>query len=162
MADETIVVNTGPLITLARIDALEIAGALPYDFVCPREGRDELDAGEAAGHVEVRPPWLAVLELQATPRPTLVAGLDRGEAAVIQLALERGTPRACIDEWKARRAAAAAGLRVTGTLGLLGRAKRLGLIPTGRPLGEQARQAGVRYHDDIVRAVLRAAGEPDE
>lgn len=117
MAAETIVVNTGPLTTLARIDALEVAGSLPYEFVCPREVRTELDAGQAAGHVEVRPAWLSVLDLAAPLHPALVAGPDMGEAAVIQLALERGARLVCIDEWKARRAAAAAaaGLQVTGT-----------------------------------------------
>lgn len=43
--DEIIVVNTGPLITLSRIDALDIVGKLPFRFVCPKEICDELEDG---------------------------------------------------------------------------------------------------------------------
>ena len=40
--------------------------------------------------------------------------------------LEQAIRDVCIDEWRGRRAAAAIGLQVTGSLGLLGRAKSLG------------------------------------
>jgi predicted nucleic acid-binding protein len=88
-----------------------------------------------------------------------LAGLDSGEAAVIQLALELEVPWVAIDEWKGRRAALAVGLQVTGTLGLLGRAKVLGLIPSLKPLVERATAEGIRYHPELVQAVLKAAGE---
>jgi predicted nucleic acid-binding protein len=156
---EPIVVNTGPLITLDRIEALEVAGRLPFAFLCPQEVRDELDQGMAAGHPDVRPPWLRVERLREPLSPMALAALDRGEAAVIQLALEKQIPWVCIDEWKGRRAALAAGLQVTGVLGLLGRAKRLGLLPAIRPLIELAGERGIRYHPEIVRQVLQAAGE---
>ena len=45
---ERIVINTGPLITLARIEALHIPEQLPFEFVCPEQVREELDAGEQA------------------------------------------------------------------------------------------------------------------
>lgn len=64
-----------------------------------------------------------------------------------------------IDEWKGRRAALAAGLEVTGTLGLLAKAKLQGLIPALRPLIEKAVEEGIRYHPEIVNAVLEAVGE---
>lgn len=32
---ERIVINTGPLIALARMDALHVPGQLPYQFICP-------------------------------------------------------------------------------------------------------------------------------
>jgi len=88
-----------------------------------------------------------------------LAALDLGEAAVIQLALEMQISTVAIDEWKGRRAATASGLDVIGTLGLLGRAKILGLVPSLKPLIERALQEGVRYHPDLVRAVLDAVGE---
>ena len=39
---ERIVINTGPLIALARMDALDVAGQLPYQFICPSQVREEL------------------------------------------------------------------------------------------------------------------------
>jgi uncharacterized protein len=156
---EPIVVNTGPLITLERIEALEVVGRLPLGFVCPQEVRDEIDQGSAVGHPEIKPSWLRVERLREPLSPMTLASLDRGEAAVIQLALERQIAWVCIDEWKGRRAALAAGLQVTGVLGLLGRAKRLGLLSEIRPLIELARERGIRYHPEIIRQVLDAAGE---
>ena len=44
---ERIVINTGPLIALARMGALDIGAQLPYEFICPLEVKDELDDGAA-------------------------------------------------------------------------------------------------------------------
>jgi len=156
---ERLVVNTGPLIALARIEALDVAGRLPFHFICPQEVRDELDQGAEMGHPQIHPSWLTVVSLRNRPSPLSLSALDLGEAAVIQLALEQGIERVCIDEWKGRRAALAAGLQVTGALGLLGRAKLLGFLPALRPLIERAVERGIRYHPEIVRQVLSAVGE---
>jgi predicted nucleic acid-binding protein len=73
---------------------------------------------------------------------------------VIQLALDEG--QVCIDELKGRRMALAVGLKVTGTLGLLGKAKREGLISDVRPFLSRALQAGIHYHPELVRRFLKA------
>ena len=112
-----------------------------------------------AGHPQVAPGWLAVRRLSSPLPAAAVIALDEGEAAVIQLALELKTGIAVIDEWKGRRAALAAGLEVTGSLGLLGQAKLRGLVPAIRPLTERAVAEGIRYHPDLVRAVLKTVGE---
>jgi len=156
---ERLVINTGPLIAFERIDCLEVIGELPYKILCPQEVRTELDEGEAAGHPRVDPPWLEVKALAKPLSRVSLVGLDRGEAAVIQLANELEIPVVAIDEWKGRRAALAANLQVTGSLGILGKAKLLGLIPALKPLVERAIQMGIRYHHDLVKAVLEAVGE---
>jgi predicted nucleic acid-binding protein len=156
---ERIVINTGPLVALARMGALEVAGRLPFDFVCPREVWAELEEGARQGHIPVAPEWLRVTALEAPLSPVAVAALDAGEAAVIQLALDLAISWVCMDEWKGRRAAASAGLKVVGALGLLGMAKTRGFIPALRPYVDKAAAAGVRYDAELVRQVLTAAGE---
>ncbi|MFH1112938.1 MAG: DUF3368 domain-containing protein [Pseudomonadota bacterium] len=156
---EHIVINTGPLITLARIEALDVAGRLPFNFVCPEDVRLELDEGEAAGHPGISPTWLKVCPLREPISPIGLSALDRGEAAVIQLALERSVPVVCIDERKGRRAALAVGLTVVGVLGLLGKAKLMGLIPAVRPLIEKALQNGIRYDPQLIKRVMEGIGE---
>lgn len=89
----------------------------------------------------------------------ITASLDCGEAAVIQLAIERNVSRVCIDEWKGRRAALAAGLKVTGVLGLLGRAKKIGIIPELKPFIQRAIDSGIRYDRKLVEKVLHATDE---
>jgi hypothetical protein len=39
---ERMAINTGPLITLARMEALDVPGHLPYEFICPQEVQTEL------------------------------------------------------------------------------------------------------------------------
>ena len=154
-----IVIDTGPLIALERIGALDIPGRLPFEFICPALVRHELDDGHRAGHPDVRPAWLTVEALRSPASALAMSALDAGEAAVIQLALERGIAWVCIDEWKGRRAALAAGLNVTGVLGLLGQAKQNGLIPAVKPFIQKARTAGIRYDTVLVARFLEAVGE---
>lgn len=156
---ERVVINTGPLIALSRAGALDLAGRLPVEFLCPAEVRRELDEGAAAGHMAVTPGWLKVVPLERPPHPVSRAALDLGEAAVIELALERRIERVCIDDWKGRRTALALGLQVTGTLGLLGRAKREGIIPAVAPWVERLARSGVWYDPELVRRFLAALGE---
>ncbi|MEM7357352.1 MAG: DUF3368 domain-containing protein [Acidobacteriota bacterium] len=138
---------------------MDIVGQLPLEFICPREVRFELDQGVTAGYPQISPSWLNVVSLSQPPSPAVLAGLDLGEAAVIQLALDQAIPQVAIDDWKGRRAALAADLRVTGSLGILGRAKLSGLIPSLRPLIERAVERGIRYHPELVQTVLEATGE---
>jgi predicted nucleic acid-binding protein len=156
---DRIVINTGPLIAFSKIGCLDIIGRLPFEFLCPAEVRQELEDGHLAGHPRIAPAWLKHQALSTPPPRVLLAGLDLGEASVIQLALELGVRDVAIDEWKGRRAALASGLRVTGALGLLGRAKVQGLIPEMRPFIEKAVAEGIRYDAKLVRAVLEAVGE---
>lgn len=154
-----LVVNTGPLIAFARGGVLDLIGQLPLVLICPQEVRDELDAGEGAGYVHVQPSWLQVEQLSGTLSLSLRANLDSGEAATIQLATERGTGIVCIDEHKGRQVAKAMGLEVTGSLGLLVRAKHEGLIDELRPVIERIRDAGHFYSDGLIKRVLEGVGE---
>ena len=156
---EALVVNAGPLIALARSGALDLVGRLPINYVCPLQVRTELDEGARSGYVDIRVPWLEAVPL-ATPLDSVArATLDAGEAAVIQLARERNIEWVCIDDRKGRRAALAVGLRVTGSLGLLVRAKIVGLVPAIRPFVERAMSDGVWYDPDLTHRVLTDLGE---
>ena len=83
---EKIVVNTGPLVSLARADLMDVGGKLPYDFICPKEVSQEIAAGILKGYPIAEPKWLIPTTLSAPLDPVATASLDRGEAAVIQLA----------------------------------------------------------------------------
>lgn len=157
--DRRVVVNTGPLIALARIGALEIPGRLDLTFMAPEEVRHELEEGVRLGHPPVQAPWLTYVRLAAPLNLMVSRVLDPGEGAVIQLALEQRIGQVCIDEVKGRRMALAVGLRVTGAFGLLGRAKRDGLISAVRPYVERAAQTDIRYHGELIRRFLQAMGE---
>lgn len=154
-----IVINTGPLIALERMGCLDIIGELPLQFLCPEEVRIELDTGEKNGYPRINPTWVSVRRLSLAPTPFGIVGLDLGETAVIQLALELDIPTVAIDEWKGRRMALALGLNVTGSLGLIAKAKSCGVIPEARSLIGRAATRGIRYHPELVAGILRELGE---
>lgn len=156
---EQLVVNTGPLISLGRIGAFEVVGQLPLEFLAPEQVAREILVGARLGHPVTVPQWVEVVALENPVARVTIGTLDEGEASVIQLAAERAIDTVCIDEWRGRRAATAAGLRVTGSLGLLGRAKRLGLLTAVRPWVVKLGAAGVHYHPDLLATFLDAIGE---
>jgi predicted nucleic acid-binding protein len=158
MADR-LVIDTGPLIALAEADALDIIGNLPIEIVAPDEVRRELDTGVSSGHPIVDMSSIRIVSPPQTPSRIAVSNLGAGESAVIQLALDLDIDWVAIDERKGRRAALAVGLRVTGSLGLLGRAKRLGLIQSVKPFIEKLRQRGEWFDEDLLKRFLAGLDE---
>jgi uncharacterized protein len=156
---EKIVVNTSPLLSLTKMQALDMVGKLPFEFISPREIETEILAGANQGYDVQIADWLKIVPLKNPLAPLAIAALDTGEAAVIQLALENNVSLVCIDELKGRRAALAVGLKVVGSLGLLGKAKMLGLITQIKPFIDKARNAGIYYDDNLIETFLKSFGE---
>ena len=157
--DKRIVVNTSPLIAWGKMRAFDFIGKLPYEFLCPAQVRAEISAGAEKGYPVVLPSWIKVLSLSASLTPLALANLDVGEAAVIELALEQKISLVCLDEIKGRRAASASGLRVVGSLGLLGKSKIAGLISEVRPFVREAQMSGIYYDEKLVEGFLSGLGE---
>lgn len=157
--NKRIVVNTSPLIAWEKMRALEIIEKLPFDFICPAQVQAEILNGAAKGYSVNFPSWIKILTLKTPLSALTLANLDAGEAAVIELALEQNIPQVCLDEIKGRRAAIASGLQVVGSLGILGRAKILGLVSKIRPLIERAQNSGIYYDSKLVEKFLKSFGE---
>jgi len=85
--------------------------------------------------------------------------LEQGEAEVIILAKEKEIDQVLIDERIARMQAKVLGLNVIGTLGLLLKAKRNGLLPSIKPSIDKILQSGIWIKEDIVKGILKGAGE---
>jgi predicted nucleic acid-binding protein len=85
--------------------------------------------------------------------------LERGEAEVIVLAKEKGIKHVLIDEKIARQQAGIQELNVIGTLGLLLKAKKKGLLSSIKPLILNIRDNGIWIKDEIVNGILKDAGE---
>lgn len=157
--NKRIVVNTSPLIAFEKMGVADFVEKLPVDFICPAQVQSEILAGKAKGFPVDFPAWIRVLSLKNPLSVLALANLDAGEAAVIELALQENVALVCIDEIKGRRAALAAGLQIVGSLGLLGKAKTLGLIARIRPFIERAQSSGIYYDAKLVETFLRGLGE---
>jgi len=85
--------------------------------------------------------------------------LGAGEAEAIALSLERSAARVILDDRKARAVARQFNLPVTGTLGVLLRAKDLGIVPKVRDALDALCAARFRISDALIQEGLRLAGE---
>lgn len=157
----TLVVNSGPLISLARIGQLELLPAVFEGIVLPRAVFDEVTRDRRLPGAEAiaRAEWLSIVEvadLEAVER--LSAWLGAGESEVLVLAQQLGVT-AAVDERRARGLATTLGVPQTGTVGILLEAKRLGLIPAVTPLLDQLGASGVRLSPRLYEEARRLAGE---
>ena len=84
--------------------------------------------------------------------------LGAGELEVISLAGDR-TLLAAIDDLDARRVAEQIGVKVIGSLGILGRAKGAGLIEEIRPLLSKMQKNGIRFGQSLVEKFLETHRE---
>jgi predicted nucleic acid-binding protein len=159
---QTVIVNTTPIIALALIGKLDLLQHLYGKVVIPPAVWTEVMAGGASkvGMAELQEAnWIQAVPLQDPRRADLLSDLDRGEAEVIALAQELNADLVIVDERLARRHAGRLGLTLTGTLGVLLKAKERGLVPAVGPLISQLRQDGIRLDDALVAEALDLAGE---
>jgi predicted nucleic acid-binding protein len=154
--------NTSPLLYLHLIKRLELLPQLYGNVYIPPAVESELQAGAARG-VNVPQvsalPWLQVMSLASTISIPIVMDLGRGEAEVIALGLENPHSRLILDDTLGRRIARLQQLQVTGTVGVVVKAKHTGLLPAVSPILDALRQAGLWLSDGLVAEVLCQAGE---
>ena len=146
----TAVVDTTCLIGLERVGRLNILRALFDPVVIPPAVAREFGTPL---------PWLRV----ETPTNRALVSvlkmlLDEGEAEAIALASEL-VHTIVLDDSQARAAARNLGLKVIGTIGILLRAKRGGVIPAVRPVIEELELNGFYLSDALREEALRLAGE---
>ncbi|MHA4741849.1 DUF3368 domain-containing protein [Dyadobacter sp. MSC1_007] len=104
------------------------------------------------------PPWVRFKSAKDN-RLFLTLDVDRGEASAIMLALESSSALVILDDAKARKTAQKLNLTITGTLGILLKAKRNGIIDNVKPLLEKIQQTNFRFSDAIAAEILALAQE---
>ena len=161
-----VVSDTSPLSNLAIIGRLELLREQFVEVLIPesvatelksfghRRGRELLEAAQTDG-------WIRIVAVTDPAMAALIsAQLDRGEAEAIALATELRADWLLIDEREGRMIARLAGLRMTGVLGVLLRAKLEGRIPALKPEIEALRSdARFFISKDLESEVLAHAGE---
>lgn len=158
-----VVSNTTPVSNLIRIGQLPLLGQVFGQVLIPAQVARELDDGRhvlgewraapGAGCLSVEDP------LDGPFLRQMQAQLDAGEAAAIALAVERRASLLLIDEVEGRETASYHRLRLSGTIGVLLRAKRAGLIGAVRPLLDALLSVNFRISAGLWAKALRAAGE---
>ncbi len=160
---QRIVINTSPLIALvAALGELRILQSLYQEVLVPYEVGQEILVGGTTNFA-VREfnlaHWLSKETTPLTISPLLLNSLDSGEASVIQLALDRNIKTVCIDEAGGRRIARLSGLSVTGSIGILLRAKLEGHPILIKEAIEKMLRQNIRLSSTVIKFALKQAGE---
>jgi predicted nucleic acid-binding protein len=153
-----VVVDTSPLIVLAKADLLGLLPAIFEEVVAPQAVYDEVMAGpfldpmrKSIESLE----WLKIVNLSAPLTWSTNNQLGPGEVEVIEFARQCPGWGVLIDDRAARRSANALGIPVVGTLTLVGAASERNLVPSFDQGIERLRSAGLFVTDELIDFVRR-------
>jgi predicted nucleic acid-binding protein len=159
---QEIVINTSPIIAMvAALGDLRVLQIYRRVWV-PFEVCQEISAGGAAQFALAE--FEAAHWLQKCTQPLAIAvvlqnTLDTGEAAVIQLALDQNIQTVAIDEAAGRRIARLNGLFMTGSIGILLRARNEGYQFSMQAAIDRMKSHGIWLSRSVIAFALRQAGE---
>lgn len=152
--------NTTPFLALSSVGQLDL---LPRLFGTVHAVEAVAAECMAGGPILVPPlRELAWVKLVSVPSPepgSTLWDLGAGERMTLHAAVLQKADRVLIDEKIGRNRAEYLGLKVTGTLGVVLKARQLDLIPSFSTLVLQMRERGIRYNLELARRVASQAGE---
>src|SRR3990172_13183463 len=159
-----VVSDTTPLIGLASIGRLELLFELFGEVYIPQAvydetvtfGREEGIAKQAVASAD----WIHVVEVKnKLAVDILLDEMDLGEVETIILAEEINADWVLMDEKKGRRKLTQLNIPKIGTIGILLKARQLGLIPTLKSEIEKLQNCSFAVSQSVVSEVLKLAGE---
>lgn len=163
MAQRLVAADASPLIGLAAAGAFDLLRELFGTVTVTAAVRKEVMAGKRLPGAReltaaIRAGWIKVAK--DPPTRDEFPELGQGEASTLALALAHGGDcLVLMDEPLGRAHARARGVPVTGLAGVLLAAKRAALVEQLRPLFDRLALSDFRISDEVIRAVLKEAGE---
>lgn len=158
-----VICNTSPLQYLHQAGVLELLPTLAGQVYVPEAVVAELREGQRRNVLlptleELS--WLTVRPVRDRTLLPLVTHLGDGEKEVLALGLETEDALPILDDRDARRYARALELEISGTLGLLLRAKERGFLNAVRPVLDRFQVLGFLLNARTRQMVLKRASEP--
>ena len=153
-----VIADTGPINYLLLIGHIEILPTLFEKVTLPSAVSDELmhpDTPPSVRHWSADlPGWVEVRHTRSHLTDVSLAELGAGETAAITLAAELNADLLLMDDRRGVIAALRRGLTVTGTMGLLARAAKGGIIDLADAFAKLKR-TNFRYRQEIMDALLK-------
>jgi predicted nucleic acid-binding protein len=126
---EQVISNAGPLIHLAKANALQILQTLYHSIIIPEEVKTEIvDKGKEKGHSDalqiekaIQHGWIKTIRVKLNSdfqKAAKTAGLRKAEASVVQYEYQNHLT-ALLDDEPARIFARTLNITIRGTLGIL-------------------------------------------
>ena len=159
---EVVISNTSPIFYLHRLRLLDLLQKLYQEIIVPKAVVAELEAGRRQG--EDAPEidsyeWIKIRAIRSPQILGLSTDFGPGETEVLALALEESDSLVIIDEKLARKIARLRGLRVTGTAGVLLKAKQEGHILAVKPFLDRLQEIHFHLSDNVRTLILSIAEE---
>lgn len=159
----SVVINSSPLIALSGISKLPVLRAMYGSVMIPEAVYQEISAKPDSickKMVDEARDWMQVCAIENLLAKNLFQSrLHAGEVEVLILAQEKSADLVVLDDALAKRHAEYLGMHVTGTLGVLMKARQKGHIPALRPLIRALQRNHVYISDAIAEQCLRIIGE---
>jgi hypothetical protein len=156
------IANASPLICLDKINKLELLGDIYEQIMITTEVMKEIADGKN-GPALVKKikalPWAKIVETTEAPRDLVEWDLGKGETSIIAWAGQYPGILLIIDDRAASRCAKIYGLEVIGTIGVLLRAKELGMVTEIKSSIDALVQSGFWISDHFRKSILERAGE---
>jgi predicted nucleic acid-binding protein len=158
-----VVVNTTPLIALSHVGRLDILKEMYGEILIPNAVYRELSAkAESVCKIAVDSSldWILVKEIKNQMAKSMYKSqLHEGEVEVMILAKEINADVVIIDDANAKKHAKYLELPVTGTLGVLVKAKQKGYVDELKPLLLRMVENGIYISQGLIEVCLKQAGE---
>lgn len=149
---KVIISDTSCLIVLSKIGELNLLNAV-YEQITTTPDI-------AVEYGTALPDWIEIVKVKDKfSQQILETQIDKGESSAIALALETPESTVILDDIKARKLAQQLGIKFTGTIGVIIKAKLLGIIPSIKPLLEKIKQTDFRLSNEIEIQALQLAKE---
>lgn len=147
-----VISDTSTLILFQKIDEFNLLQKVYGELITTPE--IALEFGD------VLPNWIKIKEVSDKKyQYFLETQVDLGEASAIALATEYEEVLLLVDDLKARKLATKLNLKITGTLGIIHKAKQLHLIEKVKPLIEKILLTDFRIADNIIEEIIRINNE---
>lgn len=149
---KTIISDTTCFIILTKIGELNLLEKIYGKVITTKEVAKEFGK-KLPSWIEIKNPSdkyrQLILEMQ----------IDKGEASAIALALETPNSTIILDDYKARKVAEKLGLEITGTIGIIIKAKKKGIIKSIKPILEKIKNTDFRLSEELEKQALKEARE---
>jgi len=147
-----VISDTSTLILFHKIDKFDLLRKVYRKLITSPEIAKEFG--------ENLPEWIVIQSVSDKKyQEFLETQLDRGEASAIALAKEMNDPLLLLDDLKARKLARRLNLKITGTLGVINKAKQLGIIDKVKPIIDKLLETNFRISEKIITEILELNGE---
>lgn len=158
-----VVVNTTPLIALSHVGQISVLKKLYGEIIIPEAVYKELSVKTESvckKAVDSSLDWIRVEKIKnLMARDMYKTQLHDGEVEVMILSKEIAADVVIIDDANAKKYAKYLKLPVTGTLGVLMRAKREGYIDRLEPILRQMVERGIYISQNLIELCLKQVGE---